>query len=313
VRPVHCASQPGRQRKRHRQPIRHSDHDIADRLGGPKMMLMVMRMCVLSRHIHRVYRAHPQTRVPHISLLRCGSSLAPSCVLNRIPAVYQGASATTYMTSSPTLRWTAITLTFVASSFCARAQDDPGTFTGFNADNSIRGTVTAAGPSTFTIRTDDGDIYKVLYSVNSRIVMDRGPAKPTDIHTGDMLFATGNLDTKARTVGAAVIIGIGAEDVRKAREGLGKTWTAGKITAVDLGDTPKITVARLDGVSQTFIVDESTSFQHHHESITLADIKAGDSLRAEGHLSGKLFLATTVHVFNPGERGGDRQPGAPQR
>ncbi len=179
--------------------------------------------------------------------------------------------------------------------------DDAGNWPGFNADNTVRGTVTAAAPNTFTIRTDEGTIYKVLYSVNSRIMANRGPAKPADIHTGDMLIATGNVDNKTKIVGAAVLIGIDAEEVRKARAGLGKTWTAGKITSIALGDTPKITLERLDGASQTFVVDENTSFKHHHESITLGDIKSGDSLRAEGHLNGKVFLATNVYLFNPGE------------
>lgn len=202
----------------------------------------------------------------------------------------------------------------------AVAQDDSGTWPGFNDSNTVRGTVTASGLNTFTIRTDDGIIYKVLYSVNSRVLANRGPAKPADIHTGDMLIATGNVDTGAKTVGAAVLIGIDAEEVKKARAGLGKTWTAGKITAVDLGDEPRITLDRLDGAKQTFSVDENTSFKHHHESITLADIKAGESLRAEGHLSGKTFLATSVYLFRAGEHAdsdpsagsgrshGDRQP-----
>jgi len=206
----------------------------------------------------------------------------------------------------------------VVSGYRACAQDDPSSMAGFNADNTVRGTVTASGPNNFTIRTDDGVVYKVLYSVNSRVMADRGPAKPADIHVGDMLLASGNVDNKAKTVGAAVLIGIDAEQVRKAREGLGKTWTAGRITAIDLGDVPRITLDRLDGVKQTLQVDENTSFKHHHESITLDDIKAGDSLRADGHLEGKIFVATNVFIFNPGEHGelqssgershGERQP-----
>ncbi len=193
----------------------------------------------------------------------------------------------------------------------AVAQDETGSWPGFNDSNTIRGTVTASGPNTFTVRTDDGVTYKVLYSVNSRVIANRGPAKPTDIHTGDMLIATGNVDNGAKTVGAAVLIGIDAEEVRKARAGLGKTWTAGKITSVDLGDEPRITLDRLDGVKQTFSVDENTSFKHHHESITLADIKAGESLRADGHLSGKTFLATNVYLFRAGERS-DSDPSSPE-
>ncbi len=199
----------------------------------------------------------------------------------------------------------AVCLLMAAAASFAPAQDDPGSFPGFTPENTVRGTVTATAPNAFTIRTDEGEIYKVLYSVNSRIVKDRGPAKASDIHTGDMIIATGNLDAKARTVGAAILLGVDAEEVKKAREGLGKTWTAGKVTAIHLGDVPTITLERLDGAKQTFAVDENTSFQHRHESITLGDIKAGDSLRADGHLSGKLFLATSVHLYTPGEHGGN--------
>ncbi len=192
----------------------------------------------------------------------------------------------------------------IALAHPASAQDDASGWPGFNADNTVRGTVTASAPNSFTIRTDDGITYKVLYSLNSRFMEDRGPAKASDIHTGDMLIATGNVDPKAKTVGAAVLIGVGAEEVKKAREGLGKTWTAGKITAVSMSETPRITLARFDGVSQTIEVDENTSFKRHHESITMADIKAGEGLRADGHLVGKAFLAATVNVFTPGENRG---------
>ena len=190
------------------------------------------------------------------------------------------------------------------------AQEEGSGWVGFNPDNTVRGTVTAGGSNTFTIRTDEGVVFKVLYSVNSRIMADRGPAKAADIHTGDMLIATGNVDNAAKTVGAAVLIGVPAEEVRKMREGLGKTWTAGRITAVAIGDTPRITLARLDGANQTIDVDENTSFKRHHESITMADIKAGENLRADGHLVGKTFLAETVNVFMPGDRG-EMPPGSP--
>ncbi len=186
----------------------------------------------------------------------------------------------------------------------ASAQDDTTGWPGFNTDNTIRGTVTAEAPNTFTIRTDEGVVYKVLYSVNSRFMANRGPAKSTDIHTGDMLIATGNLDNKAKTIGAAVLIGVGAEEVKKAREGLGKTWTAGRITAITMSDSPRITLARLDGVNQTIEVDENTSFKRRKESITLADIKTGEGLHADGRLNGKTFLAATVVVFTPGEHPG---------
>ena len=199
---------------------------------------------------------------------------------------------------------------FLAASGTACAQDDESGWPGFSPDNTVRGTVTAGAANTFTIRTDEGVVYKVLYSVNSRIMANRGPAKAADIHDGDMLIATGNVDNGNKTVGAAVLIGIPADEVKKMREGLGKTWTAGKITAISIGDTPRISLARLDGANQTIDVDENTSFKRHHESITMADIKAGENLRADGHLVGKSFLAQTVNVFKPGDRG-DMPAGTP--
>jgi hypothetical protein len=199
----------------------------------------------------------------------------------------------------------AVSSVFAPAALPLWAQDDPAGWPGFDQDNTVRGTVMGLGNNTFTIRTDEGTAYKVLYSVNSRFLANHGPGKPSDVHAGDMLIATGNLDTKAKTVGAAILIDVPAEEVKKAREGLGKTWTAGKITAIDMGDTPTITLARLDGVNQKIAVDENTSFKRRHESITLADMKTGEGLRAEGHLAGKTFLAVTVYVFTPGERAGD--------
>ena len=191
-------------------------------------------------------------------------------------------------------------LVFLCSPY-SLAQDETSGWPGFNADNTVRGTVTAAEPNSFVLRTDDGIVYKVLYSVNSRFFSpERGSQKPADVHNGDMLIATGNVDNAKKTVGAAVLIGVPAEEVRKAREGLGKTWTAGKITSISLNDEPRITLARLDGVTQTIAVDENTSFKRHHESITLADIKSGEALRADGHVVGKTFVAATVNVFIPG-------------
>lgn len=181
----------------------------------------------------------------------------------------------------------------------AQGEDDQG-WSQFNRDNTLRATVTAAVPKnkdsgSFAVKTDSGQLWKVLYGPNTRFIRDRQPAKVADIHLGDMLFAAGNLDSGKKTIGAAVLIGINGEEVRKAREGLGKTWSAGKITAIA---GRHIEVQRLDGAAQTISVDENTSFQQRHDSVTLADLKPGEGFRADGHLQNGSFLATTVRVFN---------------
>ncbi len=110
----------------------------------------------------------------------------------------------------------------------------------------------------FSVKTDSGQPWKVLYGVNTRLMKGRDPVRANEIQVGDMIFAAGNVDVKKKTVGAAILIDVPAEEVRKAREGLGKTWAAGKIVAIA---GTRIQVHRLDGVDQSIAVDENTSFR----------------------------------------------------
>lgn len=190
-------------------------------------------------------------------------------------------------------------LLFAAAPTLAQDDDDQG-WSQFTRNNTLRATVTAATPpakgsGSFDAKTDSGQQWKVLYGPNTRFIRDRQPAKAVDIHPGDMLFAAGDLDDKKKTIGAAVLIGIDGAEVRRAREGLGKTWSAGKITSIS---GTHVIVQRLDGVSQTISVDENTSFKQHHDSVTLADLKPGEGFRAEGHVQEGVFVATALNVFN---------------
>ncbi len=173
----------------------------------------------------------------------------------------------------------------------------------FGRGNGVRGTVTAAAANSFTIRTDEGDTYQVLYSPNTRLMKDRQPIAATDVHVGDMLMAGGLVDPKAKTVGAVFVVDIDAREVRDARAAFGKTWVMGKVTAIhDL----KITVERAgDKQVQIVAVDENTSFRKRREDVTLADIKVGDTISAQGALHDDTFLATALRVMTP------REPGAP--
>ena len=183
----------------------------------------------------------------------------------------------------------------------ARAQDenDQG-WAQFSRDNTLRGTVVSAAPGgkndgSLAVKTDSGQPWKVLYGVNTRLMKGRDPIRANEIQPGDMVFAAGNVDAKKKTIGAAILIDIPAEEVRKAREGLGKTWEAGKITAIT---GTKIQVHRLDGVEQSIAVDENTSFREKRDSVTLADLRPGQGFRAEGHVTNGTFTATTFTVFD---------------
>jgi hypothetical protein len=194
-----------------------------------------------------------------------------------------------------------------------RAQETDGPPDGlrqaFGNGNGIRGTVTAAAANSFTIRTDQGDAYQVLYSPNTRLMKDRQPIEATDVHVGDMLMAGGIVDAKARTVGAVFIVDIDARQIRDARAAFGKTWVMGKVTAIH---ELKITIERAgDKQTQIVAVDENTSFRKHREDVTLADVKVGDTISAQGALHADTFLATNLRIMPAGSNTGLGRPNGP--
>ena len=206
----------------------------------------------------------------------------------------------------------AVMALLVAMAAIGRAQEGEGPPDGgegmgraFGRGNGVRGTVTAAAADRFTIRTDEGDTYQVLFSANTRLMKDRQPIAAADIHVGDMLMAGGIVDAKAKTVGAVFLFDIDANQIRDAKAAFGKTWVAGKVTAIhDLN----ISIERVnDKQAQIVAVDENTSFRKRREEVTLADIKVGDFISAQGALHADTFVATALRVMPPG--GGRQQRG----
>jgi hypothetical protein len=130
----------------------------------------------------------------------------------------------------------------------------------FAGGQMVRGTVTATAADHLTVKTEAGDVYQVALSANTRLTRDRQPVKVADIKVGDGVGAMGVLDAPTSTVHAVFVGVIDAEQVKKARENMGKTYITGKVTAIDM-DALKLTVMRPDGVSQVIGVDEQTSFK----------------------------------------------------
>ena len=130
----------------------------------------------------------------------------------------------------------------------------------FAGGQMVRGTVTAATADKLTVKTDAGEIYQVALSANTRLNKDRQPVKAADIKVGDSVGAMGTLDAPTKTVHAVFVTVVDAEQVKKMRENLGKTYIVGKVTAIDT-DALKVTVLRQDNVSQVIGVDEQTSFR----------------------------------------------------
>jgi preprotein translocase subunit YajC len=136
------------------------------------------------------------------------------------------------------------------------------------------------------------------------------PVKPSEIKVGDIITAGGDLDTAKKTIGAIFIMQIDPERAKQMHEmqaNYGKTWLAGRITAID---GTRITIEGIvDHTPHAIEVDENTSFRQRRDSITMADIHPGQQLRAEGGVKGGVFLATTVVAVNPREPGQGQSPG----
>jgi hypothetical protein len=217
----------------------------------------------------------------------------------------------------------------------------------FAGGRMVRGTITAVAPDKLTVKTEEGDTYQVVLSANTRLTKDRQPVKTTDIKVGDGIGAMGELDQPTKTVHALFVGVVDAEQVKKARENMGKTYITGKVTAIDL-DGLKLTVERPDNVSQVIGVDEQTSFKRGGrgivmvasgagmmdmgggqgrgagagagsgagttspvnsggESITFGDLKVGDMIAGQGGLKNGVFVPTELRVMNPGAMGQRRR------
>jgi hypothetical protein len=207
-------------------------------------------------------------------------------------------------------------------------QDEGGA--AFAGGQMVRGTVTATTADHLTVKTEAGEVYQVALSANTRVTRDRQPVKVADIKVGDGVGAMGVLDAATKTVHAVFVGVVDAEQVKKAREGMGKVYITGKVTAIDM-DGLKLTVMRPDGVSQVIGVDEGTSFKRggrgmaammsgsgvvdassapssgagagsRGESITFADVKVGDGVAGRGELKNGLFVPTELGVMDASAR-----------
>jgi hypothetical protein len=257
------------------------------------------------------------------------------------------------MRTRSTKDWTAKLLVVAAAIalpmmvYAQNVQDDPRQGgVAFAGGQMVRGTVTATAADHLTVKTDAGEIYQVSLSANTRLTKNRQPVKVTDIKVGDGVGAMGVLDPATKTVHAVFVGVFDAEQVKKARENMGKTYITGKVTAIDM-DALKVTVLRPDGVSQVISVDEQTSFKRGGrgmaamasgagvvdagpmggrgsgagagsgagnggggESITFADIKVGDSIAGQGGIKNGVFVPTQLGVMDPAAMGQRRRRGA---
>ncbi|HEY0262981.1 MAG TPA: hypothetical protein VGC07_00530 [Granulicella sp.] len=215
------------------------------------------------------------------------------------------------------LNYAAVALLSCAMPLAAHAQDEEAP--GVAGGRMVRGTVTDAAADHLSLKTERGDTYQVALTANTRVMKDRQPMKPAEIKPGDGIGAMGVIDAPNHTIHAAVVMIVDAAQIQKMRDEMGKSYIAGRVTAIDL-DNLKLTIQRADNVSQVIAVDEGTSFRKGGrrgngemegeapsaaprgdsggESITLADIKVGDMVGGRGSLKNGIFVPAELRVGN---------------
>lgn len=219
-----------------------------------------------------------------------------------------------------------------------QGQDEDGAFSMGAQGRMVRGTVTATSGDKLTVKTEQGEVFQVAVTTNTRLMKDRQPVKIADVHVGDGVGAMGVIDAPTKTVHAVAVMVVDAAQVKKLREDMGKTYISGKVTAID---ELELTIKRQDGVTQKIAVDEGTSFKRGGrgagammrgdgsqsvamgagpglgapgapgesggESITLADIKVGDMVVGPGALKAGVFVPTQLAVIDAATMGRRRR------
>lgn len=217
---------------------------------------------------------------------------------------------------------------------------------GFGMGRGIIGTVTEAAADHFTVKTELGEVYAIHFSVNTRImkqppgsgprrgqgsgqnsgqVLEQGSGqgagegemrtppqtiKASDIKVGDVIAANGEVDAGAKSVGAVFILLIDperAKEMRAMEANFGKTWLAGRVTAIN--DVKVSLEGGPDRAAHAFVADENTTFRKRRDPITLADVQVGDMVRVEGAVKDGTFVATTVVVMGPPPNSGTKPGG----
>jgi hypothetical protein len=189
----------------------------------------------------------------------------------------------------------------------------------------VFGKISAIQSDSIEVTGPDGNKVTLKLTSSTEYRKDRQPAKLADFKVGDpVIVRTDQPDGKGTT---AIMVASGQFAMRTGPGGpggqgagpgmfgtLGKDFVIGEVKAID---PPRLTVMRTDNVSQTLELNEETSLRRGRESITMADIRAGEHVIARGAVENNVFVPKNLTVVSPEQwkrmqemmAGGD--PGAP--
>jgi uncharacterized protein DUF5666 len=185
----------------------------------------------------------------------------------------------------------------------------------------VMGKLTAVHGQSIEITRQDGSVVTVKISGSTQFRKERESAKLSDFKVGDTVFVRGqeNADHTwtAEMIGERPNGGFGGGAGGGGRGGaqaggqggaaggpgggrplgvLGQDYVAGEVKAID---APKLTILRPDNVTQTVELNEETSLRKGRDSITMADIQAGDHIMIRGGMANNAFQPKSLMVVSP--------------
>jgi hypothetical protein len=171
----------------------------------------------------------------------------------------------------------------------------------------VFGKISAIQSDSIEVTGPDGNKVTLKLTSGTEYRKDRQPAKLADFKVGDpVIVRTDQPDGKGTT---AIMVASGQFAMRTGPGGsggqgagpgmfgtLGKDFVIGEVKAID---PPRLTVMRTDNVSQTLELNEETSLRRGRESITMADIRAGEHVIARGAVENNVFVPKNLTVVSP--------------
>ena len=169
------------------------------------------------------------------------------------------------------------------------------------------GKITAIQNDSIEISGQDGTKSSFKLTSSTEFRKDRQPAKIGDFKVGDLVIVRTDPDSGMASGAPALMVaaappgfterGSGGQGGSAFMQGtLGKDYVVGEVKSVD---PPKLTVMRVDNVTQTLELNEETSLRRGRDSITMPDIQAGDHILARGAVANDVFVPKSLNVIPP--------------
>jgi hypothetical protein len=171
------------------------------------------------------------------------------------------------------------------------------------------GKISAIENHAMEITRQDGTKVSIKLTSSTEFRKERQPAKIGDFKVGDAVIVRTNQDSQdsGDSSGATALMvalvppgftaGGGMNGPGGGMPGtMGKDYIVGEVKSIE---PPKLTVLRMDNVTQTLELNEETSLRRGRDSITMADIQPGDHILARGAVANDVFVPKGVYLIPP--------------